>query len=264
MFRSSRFKILFPPFLILFFLALFMLQTPYCNKTKNENDNVENSPHHLDLNLHSLVDIHHLPKNEPEESLLRNSKDKLSSDLAPNNVFFVWCGKRWFEFRHYLSVISVIKNLDPDNIYFYYDNYPIMDHWIYNNWISYIKSDFPFFKIIEMKSACLGHKNYNRDWIKNRLSELGGIFMGENSFLTFYPLSLRKYEFIDAMNFEEQTGFLLGKNNLPGRRTFTELLKVYNYFFSYLLSFFPFFFYFFFFKKKKKTLFLQLFFFFSE
>ena len=34
---------------------------------------------------------------------------QLLPDLVPSVVHFVWCGQRWFEFKPYLSILSVIR-----------------------------------------------------------------------------------------------------------------------------------------------------------
>jgi len=55
----------------------------------------------------------------------------LNESFAPNVVYYVWCGRRWFEFQHYLSVMSVIRLLRPDNIVFCYDNEPVRSRFDY-------------------------------------------------------------------------------------------------------------------------------------
>ena len=36
-------------------------------------------------------------------------EELLGPDLVPSVVFWVWCGPRWFEFHHYINVLSVLK-----------------------------------------------------------------------------------------------------------------------------------------------------------
>jgi len=78
---------------------------------------------------------------------LHDTAELLDPNLAPNTVFFVWCGNRWFEFHHYLSVLSVIKEIRPDNIVFFYDIYPVLDYFLYNTWLDELKDSFPFFEV---------------------------------------------------------------------------------------------------------------------
>jgi hypothetical protein len=66
------------------------------------------------------------PEPLPTEFTYENEPDRVlfDPDFVPNNVIYVWCGRRWFEFVNYLSVKSVIRQLRPDNIIFYCDVEP--------------------------------------------------------------------------------------------------------------------------------------------
>ena len=64
--------------------------------------------------------------------------------LSSNALTYVWCsGKkpRWFEFHNYLSIKSAIHFLHPDNIFFYYDKYPVEDSQHYNTWLEELTGD---------------------------------------------------------------------------------------------------------------------------
>ena len=62
---------------------------------------------------------------KPEEMLL--------PDLIAADVHYLWCGDRWFEFKHYLSVMSVRRALLPDKIYIHYVTLPSVDRPTYNS-----------------------------------------------------------------------------------------------------------------------------------
>jgi len=51
----------------------------------------------------------------------------LLPDLVPPDVHFIWCGERWFEFKNYLSVMSVRRAIQPDKIYIHYQHQPPLD-----------------------------------------------------------------------------------------------------------------------------------------
>jgi len=49
------------------------------------------------------------------------------NSTAPNIVFYVWCRSGFFNFVHYLSVLSSIKLLRPGTVFFYYSRPPEVD-----------------------------------------------------------------------------------------------------------------------------------------
>jgi hypothetical protein len=59
-------------------------------------------------------------------------KEMLIPDLIQPDVHFLWCGDRWFEFKHYLSVMSVRRAIQPDKIYIHFENEPKIDRVYYN------------------------------------------------------------------------------------------------------------------------------------
>ena len=58
--------------------------------------------------------------------------DVLLPDLIPPDVHFLWCGTKWFEFKHYLSVMSVRRMIQPDKIYIHFEQEPGLDRVYYN------------------------------------------------------------------------------------------------------------------------------------
>lgn len=132
------------------------------------------------------------------------ASDLLNSDFTPNIVYYVWCGPRWFEFLHYLSVRSVIRQLRPDNIVFLYDTAPIVDDWIYNTWYSELAAEYPFFRPYHLdptkEPACVGHSQPNVTFMLGLLTNTGGMYINEHTILADYPLDLRKLDIVLATN----------------------------------------------------------------
>jgi len=56
----------------------------------------------------------------------------LIPDLIPPDVHFLWCGSKWFEFKNYLSVMSVRRMIQPDKIYIHFEQEPGVDRVYYN------------------------------------------------------------------------------------------------------------------------------------
>ena len=143
----------------------------------------------------------------------------LSEDYAPNIIHLVWCGRRWFEFHHYISVRSLIKELRPDEIDFYYDVYPILDYWLYNNWIDELKEEFPFFRTIQIDNQRYGagcsDSKPNRKYALHLLNYYGGIYLNEHTIVNHFPAKWRSSDLIDALDPVTGMGFMMAKRGLP-------------------------------------------------
>ena len=141
----------------------------------------------------------------------------LNPEYAPNTVFYLWCGtQRSLQFHHYLNIMSVIKNMRPDNIIFMYRNLPALDQHIYNTFYSELKDNYPFFRAIPAdKNAC--HHNYpSSEFVKQYLTKYGGWFMSPLTMVNAYTASLRNTSFINAYNKSTEQGFLMARTGYPG------------------------------------------------
>ena len=97
----------------------------------------------------------------------------LITDALPNTVYYVWCGNRWFEFPHYLSIMSVMKVIKPDNLVFLYDVYPVVDSWTYNTWFKELREKFPFMRVQQLTKeddGCATHSKANPAFLKRLLA----------------------------------------------------------------------------------------------
>jgi len=161
----------------------------------------------------------------------------LNSSFAPNVVYYVWCGRRWFEFQHYLSVMSVIRALRPDNIVFCYDNEPVVDSWTYNTWYSEIVDSYPFFRqhrLLADEPGCVGFAAPNMTFIRTYLlTTTGGMYMNEHTILSQYRLELRLKHLVVGFRpqFDSTTkdddkvpAMLATKPGLPRNRTVQHVL----------------------------------------
>ena len=62
----------------------------------------------------------------------------------PSIIHFVWCGQRYFEFKHYLAVQSAIKVTQADKIVVHYESEPEIDELYYHQWFMDLTHDYPF------------------------------------------------------------------------------------------------------------------------
>ncbi|CAH1790244.1 unnamed protein product, partial [Owenia fusiformis] len=138
---------------------------------------------------------------------------RLLPDLAPNTVHYIWCGLRWFEYSHYLSVKSVIKYIQPDRIMFHIEHWPRMDRKRYNQWFDEIRETFPFFTVI--REASDGSVCAPDNKVKFMLQTLnnGGIVVGDDTVFVDFPLKFRKFKVINALN-KTGSGYALAQRNI--------------------------------------------------
>lgn len=143
----------------------------------------------------------------------------LDPTLSPNNLLFVWCGSRWFEFNHYLSVLSAINVFKPDNVYFIYDVEPVLDFWLYNTFFRELKENYPFFSATLANGLdgqeCEGFNKPNLDFIYTRLSRHGGLYLESTVILDKYPLDMRKYDFVYSLHNSSTYALIQAKRGVP-------------------------------------------------
>ena len=165
-----------------------------------------------------------VPPAKPKPTAFRiegyEPNEVLSPDYSPSTVYYVWCGRRWFEYQNYLSVMSVIRELTPDNIVFYYDTYPVLDSWTYNTWFDELRNDYPFFRIhkldIVKENACLGHAKINPHFVFSLLTDRGGMFVNEYTLLEKFPMEYRNYSIVHGLDVNTMEGLLMTKRGYPG------------------------------------------------
>ena len=58
--------------------------------------------------------IYEVKDNISESNISRTNVGILNYKHVPNTVHYVWCGERCFQFNHYLSMKSVLKEIKPD------------------------------------------------------------------------------------------------------------------------------------------------------
>ena len=143
----------------------------------------------------------------------------LSSPLHPSSgqtvvsqatVFYVWCGvdRRWFQFRNYLSVRSVLRTLQPDTIWFYYESEPVLDRRLYNTWWQELTDDVPFFhrehvhvvsRQLRMK-ACDDRGRPSVDFVYELVTSRGGTFVDESTIVVSRPPDDQLTVAVDTIN----------------------------------------------------------------
>lgn len=135
----------------------------------------------------------------------------IQPDNVSNNVFYVWCGHKLFEFRHYISILSVIKELQPFTIIFYYNQFPQRDKDYYNTWFQEIRNTYPFLqlkKLTASQNGCLESSIPNMAFIYNLLKQEGGLYVNEDTIFDRYPLYFRNLTVVNGIHNVTSKGFL--------------------------------------------------------
>lgn len=139
---------------------------------------------------------------------------QLNSLYVPSNIHYFWCGARTFEFREYLSIMSVLRRMRPDRVIFHYAIYPTADKRYYNQWLDELTRDFPFllFQIMTKyvsDAMCFAKRQEKLRVIMEVINEEGGFYVSDTTwFLDFDPAD-RFLDFEFAIEEDSLDGFLL-------------------------------------------------------
>lgn len=119
-------------------------------------------------------------------------KSDLRSDLAPATVHFLWCGKRPFEFRHYMAVKRADRLIRPDKIFFHYEVLPALDQEGYFLWFNRTLADIDNILLRPLNSSRCAMEGADRYIvILDLLERFGGIYVPEDAILVDFPVHLR-------------------------------------------------------------------------
>ncbi|KAK7483861.1 hypothetical protein BaRGS_00024878, partial [Batillaria attramentaria] len=104
---------------------------------------------------------------------------------AFETVHWLWCGKKTLEFRHYLSVLSAVRILQPRRLVMHFTDMPKTD--AYNAWFNELTDALPN---LEFEKLTISVSCNSTDTLRAALGILaqdGGVFIGENTILTRFP-----------------------------------------------------------------------------
>lgn len=132
------------------------------------------------------------------------SHNSLQADLdlqkSPFTVHYMWCRKSHFEYKHYLSIMSVVKVLRPDEIVFHYLEMPFVDRKGYFTWFEEIQQD-----IAMLSLRPIHHARYcGHDFAQAVIKDLDfpspfGVFMTDDIAITDLSRSLVHHLVTDSL-----------------------------------------------------------------
>ena len=165
------------------------------------------------------------PVIEPEVSLTYHDGSVHTSPLPVattrrfRNVFYVWCDTR-FEFKHYLSVKSVLRFLSPDSVKIYHRRYMHPGADIYNTWLQEIAEKNPLITVHQLSwlyshHACIGKAKANPSFV-DRLTEQreDHLYVNERVLLTTSEIDLSAIVVGDGL-LVAGNGSVIRRNSTP-------------------------------------------------
>ncbi|KAL8611576.1 hypothetical protein ACOMHN_058130 [Nucella lapillus] len=129
-------------------------------------------------------------------------RSDLRSDLAPATLHFVWCGKRHFEFRHYMAMKRADRLVRPDKIFFHYEVLPLLDPEGYFLWFNRTLADVDNIllrPLVNYTTACSMEGAQRFLLVLDILERFGGIYVPEDALLVDFPVHLRSSSLVTGV-----------------------------------------------------------------
>ncbi|XP_059156129.1 uncharacterized protein LOC131941134 [Physella acuta] len=106
---------------------------------------------------------------------------------VPTTAYYVWCGDKPFLFRDYLSILSIIRVIQPLKLVFYYNTLPSADQ--QSTWFDELRQSLPLLDLVQIDTniQCNTLDALGVVLEKLAVSKVGGIFVGERITLTRIP-----------------------------------------------------------------------------
>lgn len=146
-------------------------------------------------------------------------KSFLIEGVVQPDVHYLWCGTRWFEFKHYLGVMSVLRSIRPDKVYIHHEYAFEIDEVHYNQWLDDLKYDYPWLHVVKMDDDLLRYcaaQDYEEkvQIILRLLNEDGGMFVGERTWMLNFPAIRRLVDFDFGLQRQAMEGYIVMRKGL--------------------------------------------------
>nr|KAG5706223.1 hypothetical protein BaRGS_019550 [Batillaria attramentaria] len=160
-----------------------------------------------------------------------DDKSDLRPDLAPATLHFLWCGRRHFEFRHYMAMKRADKLIRPDKIFFHYEALPQVDQEGYFLWFNRTLADVDNILLRPLNySHCPREGAERYILILDLLERFGGIYIPEDAVLVDFPVHLRSSALVTGVEAksptEFQDGLIAGRKGAFKKPTTAEELLI--------------------------------------
>ncbi|XP_025085134.1 uncharacterized protein LOC112558729 isoform X6 [Pomacea canaliculata] len=160
-----------------------------------------------------------------------DEKSDLRSDLAPATLHFLWCGRRHFEFRHYMALRRADRLVRPDKIYFHYEHLPLIDQEGYFLWFNRTLADVDNILLKPLNyTGCPTEGAERYILVLDLLEKFGGIYIPEDAILVDFPVHLRSSSLVTGVEAvspkDFRDGLIAGKKGAFKKPTTPEELLV--------------------------------------
>ncbi|ESO89438.1 hypothetical protein LOTGIDRAFT_165035 [Lottia gigantea] len=165
------------------------------------------------LNVAPNEGVDRAPKaiNMPPNPLEEDVDDlDLRPDLAPATLHYIWCGKRAFEYKHYLAIKSANRAAKPDKIFFYYENLPEVDDEGYYLWFNQTLQEIDHLLPRQLNASCPRRGAERYLLVLEILEQHGGIYVPEDALWVDFPVHLRINPLVTGVTARNPTEFLDG------------------------------------------------------
>ena len=136
----------------------------------------------------------------------------LHSGYIPTTVHYMWCGFNCIQFRDYMSMVSVLNQLRPDQVVIHYQNYPLTDETFYNQWLDDLIHQYPFLLLEPMSDSqaeyCSEMPERKIQIIMETLTAYGGFYINHNTWMLNYNHEHRLLDFEYAIESGTTNGFI--------------------------------------------------------
>uniref|UniRef100_A0A2C9LMV0 Alpha 1,4-glycosyltransferase domain-containing protein n=1 Tax=Biomphalaria glabrata TaxID=6526 RepID=A0A2C9LMV0_BIOGL len=138
----------------------------------------------------------------------------------PAKVHYYWCGNKMFRFVDYLSLLSIVRILKPQKIIFHHFYQPLVDTFWYHTWFQELKQSVPNLVLRRSISNLDCGSEEVLKYILNKLSQEGGVYVGEKVILTQVPSASYTDDFFYSFRFRNKlvdltSGVIFSKNGFP-------------------------------------------------
>ncbi|XP_050417335.1 uncharacterized protein LOC126830893 isoform X3 [Patella vulgata] len=132
----------------------------------------------------------------------------LRSDLAPATLHYIWCGRRTFEYKHYLAIKSANRAVKPDKIFFYYETLPEMDPEGYFLWFNQTLLEIDHLLPRPLNYSSCPQSGADRYLlVLDILEKNGGIYVPEDALWVDFPVHLRTNPLVTGVTARNPTLF---------------------------------------------------------
>ncbi|XP_046585078.1 uncharacterized protein LOC124292050 isoform X1 [Haliotis rubra] len=177
----------------------------------------QDQPLFLAKDVHPRKPMAFKPPEPPKKDDELDFDHDLMPDLVPAILHYVWCGRRHFEYRHYLAIRSADRAVRPDKVFFHYEELPVVDQEGYYQWFNDTLQEIDHLLPRPLNYSVCPRSGTAERYILvlDILDKFGGIYIPEDSIWIDFPVHLRTSPLVAGVVATSPTeyadGIIIGK-----------------------------------------------------